>query len=316
MAIALVTNNGVLINAAGSESFGLTVSGANTYLVVAINVRHGAGASPISAVTWNGSAMTQVLAFIGVSGLNFVELWGMVAPAAGAHSVVITSDGSSYGYATGSLWSGVDQSTPAPHTATYSNAFTSSPTNTAITVDSGGYAIDATMIGGSPVPSSIVVQNSATALVATNDFWGCEGHAYKLNATQMGWAWTSGGGTWDYTQAIISLLPASTATVPDAPTMGTASAGNGQATVGASSNSDGGSPLTTPKHTVTSTPGGIVGTGDTWPVTVTGLTNGVAYTFKAKDHNAISTGYSAESSASNSVTPQAGLFQTAMRVNL
>jgi hypothetical protein len=52
---------------------------------------------------------------------------------------------------------------------------------------------------------------------------------------------------------------------------------------------------------MTSTPGSITTTGTTSPITVTGLTNGTAYTFKAKANNPIGT--SAESSASNSVTP-------------
>jgi hypothetical protein len=63
--------------------------------------------------------------------------------------------------------------------------------------------------------------------------------------------------------------------------------------------SDGGSAITS--YTVTSTPGNITATGSASPITVTGLTNGTAYTFKVKATNAIGTG--PESAASNSVTP-------------
>lgn len=90
------------------------------------------------------------------------------------------------------------------------------------------------------------------------------------------------------------------ATVPGAPTIGTATAGNAQATVTFTAPaSDGGSPIT--GYRVTSTPGGITATGAASPITVTGLTNGTAYTFTVAAQNAI--GFSAESSASNSVTP-------------
>jgi len=88
-------------------------------------------------------------------------------------------------------------------------------------------------------------------------------------------------------------------TVPDQPTIGTASAGNAQATVIFTAPvSNGGSVVTS--YTVTSSPGNISGTGSVSPITVSGLTNGTAYTFTVKATNAI--GNSVASSASNSVT--------------
>ena len=90
------------------------------------------------------------------------------------------------------------------------------------------------------------------------------------------------------------------ATVPGAPTIGSAAAGNAQATITFSAPvSNGGSAITA--YTVKSNPGNIAGTGSTSPIAVTGLTNGIAYTFKVTATNAI--GESIASSASNSVTP-------------
>lgn len=95
----------------------------------------------------------------------------------------------------------------------------------------------------------------------------------------------------------------STATVPGAPTIGTATGGNAQAVVTFTAPaSDGGSAIT--GYRVTSSPGGITATGSSSPITITGLTNGTAYTFTVAAQNAV--GYGAESAASNSVTPAAG----------
>jgi prepilin-type N-terminal cleavage/methylation domain-containing protein len=92
------------------------------------------------------------------------------------------------------------------------------------------------------------------------------------------------------------------ATVPGAPTIGTATAGNATSSVAFTAPvSNGGSAITS--YTVTSSPEGITASGASSPITVTGLTNGTAYTFTVTATNAI--GVSASSSASNSVTPTA-----------
>lgn len=87
---------------------------------------------------------------------------------------------------------------------------------------------------------------------------------------------------------------------PDAPTIGTATGGNALASVVFTAPSNvGGSAITA--YSVVSTPGGFVGTGASSPVTVSGLTNGTAYTFKVFATN--SYGPSVVSAASNSVSP-------------
>jgi hypothetical protein len=87
-------------------------------------------------------------------------------------------------------------------------------------------------------------------------------------------------------------------TVPQAPTIGTATAGSGSATVAYTAGATGGKTINT--FTATSSPGGFTGTG-TSPITVSGLTNGTAYTFTVTATN--NNGTSNASNASNSVTP-------------
>ena len=100
---------------------------------------------------------------------------------------------------------------------------------------------------------------------------------------------------------ITALEPAANA--PGAPTIGTATAGDGEATISFTApSSDGGSAITS--YTATSSPGGITGTlsqSGSGSITVTGLTNATAYTFKVTATNAIGT--SVASAASNSVIP-------------
>jgi hypothetical protein len=91
-------------------------------------------------------------------------------------------------------------------------------------------------------------------------------------------------------------------TVPQAPTIGTATAGESQATVTFTSGATGGSAITS--YTVTSSPGNITASGASSPITVAGLMNdGTSYTFTVTATNA--NGTSAASAATNSVTPTA-----------
>jgi hypothetical protein len=79
--------------------------------------------------------------------------------------------------------------------------------------------------------------------------------------------------------------------------------------------SNGGSAITS--YTVTSSPGGVTASGSSSPITVTGLTAGTSYTYRATAANAIGT--SNPSTASSAVTastkPQAPTIGTAASVN-
>ncbi len=92
------------------------------------------------------------------------------------------------------------------------------------------------------------------------------------------------------------------ATVPGAPTIGTATPGNGQATISFTPPaSNGGSPIT--GYTATCNPGAFSASGAASPLTVMGLTNATAYTCSVTAANVIGTG---PASATVNVTPLAG----------
>lgn len=99
----------------------------------------------------------------------------------------------------------------------------------------------------------------------------------------------------------------SVVTVPGVPLNVFATAGNTQATVSFTAPaSDGGSAITS--YTATAYPGMITAIGLASPITVTGLINGISYTFTVTATNEL--GPSSASSTSNSVIPQAPLVLT------
>jgi len=104
--------------------------------------------------------------------------------------------------------------------------------------------------------------------------------------------------------------PVTPASVPGAPTIGSATAGGASATVSFTApSSNGGNAIT--GYTVTASPGGATASAAASPITVKSLSGGVAYTFTVHATNAA--GNSAESAPSNAVTPTA--FPTASIFN-
>jgi len=102
------------------------------------------------------------------------------------------------------------------------------------------------------------------------------------------------------------LSPASTAsnavtpapTVPDPPTNIVGEAGNTQAIIYFTPPVQTGG-LAITSYTVTASPGGATASGSSSPISITGLTNGVTYTFTVRAQNGL--GFSAASAVSNSV---------------
>jgi hypothetical protein len=155
----------------------------------------------------------------------------------------------------------------------------------------GGSAITSYTVTSAP---GALTCSSATSPCTVSGLTNGTAYTFTVKATNV-----SGTGV-----ASASSSPVTPATVPGAPTGASASAGNASAVVSwTAPASDGGSAIT--GYTVTSAPGALTCSSATSPCTVSGLTNGTAYTFTVKATNVIGTG--AASAASSAVTPIAGV---------
>ncbi|MFZ2328107.1 MAG: fibronectin type III domain-containing protein, partial [Rhodoferax sp.] len=216
-------------------------------------------------------------------------------PAACAITVTGLTNGTAYTFTvtatnaagTGSASAASNSVTPqAPQTITFNNPgaqnFGTSPTLSA----TASSTLTVSFTSGTTSVCTITSGGALTFVTAGT----C-----TINADQ------AGNGTYA-AATTVSQSFAVNAVVPGAPTIGTATAGDTQASVTFTAPAfNGGSAIT--GYTATSNPGGLTGTCASSPCTVTGLSNGTAYTFTVTATNSAGTG--SASAASNSVTPKA-----------
>ena len=247
----------------------------------------------VKSVGWaiqGGSSGNCVLGAAGTWSVSNVPL------SVGPNNITVTVTDKIGNTSTDTLAVSTPPGTPTIGTATAGNgqasvAYTAPSSN-------GGSTITSYTATSTPGNFTGTVSQSGSGSITVTGLTNGTAYTFKVKATNS-------IGTGSESGASNSVTPAAAPTVPGAPTIGTATAGDGQATVSYTAPaSNGGSTITS--YTATSTPGSITGTisqSGSGSITVTGLTNGTAYTFKVKATNAVGTG--SESAASNSVTPAA-----------
>ena len=325
----VTSSGGQIATTAGATTAtvtGLTNGTPQTFTIVATNAigtsNSSAASSAVTPSTIPG-APTGVNAVAG----NTEATVSWSAPASNGGTAItgytITSSGGQTATTTGATITtvnGLTNGTPYTFTVTATNANGTSITSTSSTavspapgVPSAPTGVNAvagvtqatvswttpTSTGGSVITAYTVTASPGGQIVATNGSTNTttvtgltNGTAYTFTVTA-----TNAIGTSSASAASSAVTPA--ATVPDSPTGVVATPGNGQASVSWSAPaSTGGTAIT--GYTVTASSGQVFATSST-TTTVTGLTNGTAYTFTVTATNAIGT--STASSPSSAVTP-------------
>ena len=174
------------------------------------------------------------------------------------------------------------------------------PTGILVTVANGQATISftpPTNNGGDAVTSYTVTSSpgglTATGTTSPLTITGLtDGVSYTFTVTATSLLGTS--------PVSVASMPATPTGVPGAPTGVTATPGNGQATINFTPPANTGG-LAITVYKVTSNPGSFTGAASAGPINVTGLTNGVSYTFTVTAAN--SAGVGPASVASVAVTP-------------
>ncbi len=248
---------------------------------------NGSGFAPTPTVTVGGTAATNV---------TYVDAGTLTATAPakglGSYDVVVTNPDTSTATCAGCMLYVSAPGVPTDATSTPGNDQAS--LSWSAPVSDGGsplidYLVQYKLSASSTFDSTFDTNSTSTMTIVTGLM---NGSSYDFEVVAENAAGSS------TPSSIVSASLA--ATVPDPPTSVSATAGNGQAVVSFSApDNDGGSPITA--YTVTSNPGNITATGSSSPITITGLTIGVGYTFTVTAGNTL--GDSVSSSPSGTVTP-------------
>jgi hypothetical protein len=221
-----------------------------------------------------------------------------------ATSLTVTglTNGQSYTF-TVTATNGVGTSAPsAPSSPVIPGAVPGAPTISAVTPGDSLVSVHFSPPaddGGAPITSYVVTSSpgnhtgsGATSPVVVTGLKNGEDYTFTIKAINA-----VGTGPASAPSSVVTPR-----TVPGAPTGAAATPGNGQATVSfVPPASNGGADIT--GYVVTSFPGNTSASGASSPITVTGLTNGVSYTFTVKAVNEAGSGPA--SAESNEVTPGA-----------
>ena len=253
------------------------------------------GLSPTSGPTTGGSSVT--IAGTNLAGATAVTFGGANATITGNTPTQITATAPVGSTGSVNVTVTTPGGTSGPATYTYVAAPLANNVSATVAYNSSANPITLNITGGTPTSVAVASgagHGTATASGTSITYTPTTGYSGSDSFTYSA---TNAGGT----SAPATVTITVNAAVPGAPTIGTATAGDQQASVTFTAPTDTGSaPIT--GYEVTVQPGGTKVSGTASPITVPGLTNGQAYTFTVAAKNSAGTG--AASAPSNAVTPK------------
>lgn len=247
--------------ASGSYNWSHTCTGTERCLVVGVAMLSVAGSS-VSGITYNGVALTRIGFVASVSGAIRSELWRLIAPATGAHSIAVTLSASLDSAACASSFTGVNQTTPteAANTASATNVGAADATVDVTTLTDNDLVIDmvATSDTAITVGSGQTQRGNVTGTLGS----GAMSTEAKASHGAVTMSWTAVGALATWSTVSCGLIPA---VVPAAPSH-SLTPGNQSLTDVVVDGSDGGAAITLRRSYLTFPSGGLLEPGFAWEV--------------------------------------------------
>lgn len=166
-----------------SQTFSHTCSGSDRYLLVGVSSPY------VTGVTYAGTAMSLISSY--GTGTAAIRVYGLVAPAAGTNSVVVTLSGTALFNAIGVSLAGVDQTTPVAGESGETNGYMSTPHSVSVSLPSSGIAVDF-IYSETNVSDMFVVGAGQTSISNVNINSELFSSSYDTTDGVMSWTWTSG----------------------------------------------------------------------------------------------------------------------------
>lgn len=194
MAIAYDATSGLTTGWTYGDTFSHTCTGSDRLLLVWVFFDRGNGTYNVSSLTYAGVAMTQVATF--AYGYRYLELWRLVAPAAGTANIAATYNNvgpTAKVIIRAFSYTGVSQDAPLGATSsatgfgTTATLVVSSASGELVTDAIGGLSAGANIVVGSGQTSRYESDNGTTGIQAV----GCSEEAGAASVT-MSWTWATG----------------------------------------------------------------------------------------------------------------------------
>lgn len=189
---------------ATSLTFSHTCTGSN--LVLFVGVRGDGSSDTITGVTYNGVAMTKIIGHNDWSN-RWTYLWYLIAPATGAHNVVITSSSSVLINGNASSYTGCKQSW-VPDASAKNNASSTTITTSVTTIADNCRTV---LIGTTNVNQAASTGSTQRTLSSDTAFWLYDSNAALTPAWSKSMIITAT--SWGMNTVIASFAPAPTTAI-------------------------------------------------------------------------------------------------------